>query len=309
MHVRKTVAVLIAVHNRLHFTSRCITCLKSALQNAELRIIVIDDGSTDGTSEWLTVNAPDVRQLKGDGNLWFGGGTQMGIDYAKANLADVDYVMTLNNDAFVEPGCVDALIAESRGHSTVGALVLNDEDGHIHSFGDSWNWWKGWVDHVRGHFLSDYPDLERGTSRTVQGLNTSCTLIPMKWIKRIRGINTRRYPQHRADTVLLSQVRKAGSPLCVTSRAIALQDGGRTPLRYSIRDKPLWTFLRDSLTNRFYPVHLPTSLLSIWETAPNHLSALPVMTRSVLIYLRQLFICLLMSVLRTILGLKKGIRN
>lgn len=309
MRVRKTVAILIAVHNRLSFTSQCITCLRYASLNAGLRIIVIDDGSTDGTSEWLTANAPEVIQLKGDGNLWFGGATQMGIAYVKANLSDVDYVMTLNNDAFVEQGCIDALIAESKEHATVGALVLNNEDRHIHSFGNIWNWWRGWIDPFGGHFLSDYSDIERGISRTVQCLNTSCTLIPMKWIKRIRGIDTRRYPQHKADTELLSQVRKAGSPLRVTSRAIALQDGGWTPLRYSIRNKSLWEFLRDSLTNKFYPSHLPTSLLSIWETAPNHLLALPVMTRVMLMYFRQLCICSLMSVIRTIPGLKKGIRK
>ena len=177
-----TVAVLIAVHNRLEFTSRCISCLRSSSGSAKLKIIIIDDGSTDGTSEWLAMNAPDFIRLRGDGNQWFGGATELGIDYVKANLPDVDYIFSLNNDAFMLAGGIEALIAESKGNATVEGLVLSDRDGHIHSFGGFSHRWRGWVDPVTGWYIESHPELVRWISQAAEMLNTGCTPIPMKWI-------------------------------------------------------------------------------------------------------------------------------
>ncbi len=295
---RPTVAVVVVVHNRLEFTRKCLGSLGHASQKAELKVIVVDDGSSDGTSEWLKANVPGVTVLRGDGNLWFGGGNQKAIEYVKEAMPKADYLMTLNNDTTVLPGCIDALVEESQGEATVGAILLNSDRTRIHCFGAFWNPWRGWVHSMTGQGLADHPELGRGVSRSSQMLNTTCTLIPMKWIKRVQGINVAKYPQNKADTDLLCKISRSGSPLRVTSRAVATNDSDTDRKDLSIRRMGLVEFLQKSLVERTSPIHLPSAIQSVWETAPTRLQALPVLTRMLMIYGAQMGVSLVLCLVR-----------
>ncbi len=99
---KKRVALLIPVFNNLEFTKGCLNKLENLIGNnlqkhLEYSIIVIDDGSKDGTSRWIEDNYPDVIVLQGDGNLWWSGGINMGAAFA-VQQGDYDYVMLWNND-------------------------------------------------------------------------------------------------------------------------------------------------------------------------------------------------------------------
>ena len=68
----KSLFIVIPVHNRKHFTRDCLLSLrKQTFQN--FTIIVIDDGSSDGTGEMIQKEFPEVVLLHGDGNLWWTG--------------------------------------------------------------------------------------------------------------------------------------------------------------------------------------------------------------------------------------------
>ena len=79
---KENVYIIIPVHNRKEITLKCLDTLK---QNGDLDkyyVIVIDDGSTDGTSEAIQSLYPDVIILTGDGNLWWTGAIKKGMEYA-----------------------------------------------------------------------------------------------------------------------------------------------------------------------------------------------------------------------------------
>ena|SRR5438105_5524438 len=86
---------IIPVHNRIKFTINCLTRLREQTVRS-FKIIVIDDGSKDNTTHYLQENFPEVILLKGDGNLWWTGAINLGVEVALSEGAD--YILTLNND-------------------------------------------------------------------------------------------------------------------------------------------------------------------------------------------------------------------
>ena len=96
------VAILIPVHNGLSFTSGCLSNLYQQLGNTptteiDYHVIVIDDGSNDGTGEWIKANYPQTILIEGDGNFWWSGGINAGTRYALEQL-QCGYILWWNND-------------------------------------------------------------------------------------------------------------------------------------------------------------------------------------------------------------------
>jgi GT2 family glycosyltransferase len=99
--------IIIPVHNRKHFTKQCLISLRSQTVGS-FKIIVIDDGSTDGTSDMLEQEFPDVILLNGNGNLWWTKAINMGITYALDRGAE--YIMTLNDDTIPRNDFVEMML-------------------------------------------------------------------------------------------------------------------------------------------------------------------------------------------------------
>ena len=93
--------ILIPVHNGLDETVKCLASLAKQTYT-DYEVIVIDDGSTDGTQSYLRQNYPSVKIINGSGNLWWTGAMRKGIDWVLRNgVGDGDYLMSLNNDVIL----------------------------------------------------------------------------------------------------------------------------------------------------------------------------------------------------------------
>jgi len=100
--------ILLPVHNRREITKQFINCLKEQTYS-NYHLVVIDDGSTDGTAEMIREEMPNATILKGNGKLWWAGSLQKGFDWLKKNANVDDYVLIINddiiiNDTFLEKG-------------------------------------------------------------------------------------------------------------------------------------------------------------------------------------------------------------
>jgi GT2 family glycosyltransferase len=121
-------SVIIATYNARDLL---VDCLKSIYQNPprdSYEIVVVDDASTDGTSETVRVQFPGVRLVRNETNG----------HYASANnrafrLARGRYLYLLNNDTIVLPEALDHMLAFLREHTEAGAVGsrLLNEDGTI----------------------------------------------------------------------------------------------------------------------------------------------------------------------------------
>lgn len=133
LNAQPSLSVIIPTWNGLRHLPDCLLALRPQLHPGD-EIIVVDNGSRDGSGEWVRQHAPDVRVLTLPINRGFAGGTNAGLRAARGDL-----LLLCNDDAFVEPGCVDALRAALGTHPHVGAasgvLLFNHRPDVIASAG------------------------------------------------------------------------------------------------------------------------------------------------------------------------------
>ena len=92
--------VVIPTYNRRTYTKNCLeSLLKQSDKN--LKIIVVDDGSIDGTADMIDKKFKDVVLLRGDGTLWWVGATNKGVRYVLEVCNPDDCVLLLNDDLVV----------------------------------------------------------------------------------------------------------------------------------------------------------------------------------------------------------------
>src|SRR3990167_3620609 len=116
------VVVVTPVHNGLEHTKSFLPSLAKQT-HPNLKVILIDDGSTDGSATWIKDHHKDVEVLAGDGSLWWAGATNQGVRSAQRLRAD--YVLTINNDTELAPDAIEELVKYAQTHpkTLVGSTV------------------------------------------------------------------------------------------------------------------------------------------------------------------------------------------
>lgn len=77
-----------------------------------IEVFLVDDGSTDGTSEAIQAQFPEVNIIQGDGNLYWNRGMYLAWKTA-ANIKDFDYYLWLNDDTFLFENAFKVLFKEN----------------------------------------------------------------------------------------------------------------------------------------------------------------------------------------------------
>jgi len=95
---------------------RAVEALERSTFDGSVQVVVVDNGSTDASPEAVEAAHPDVRVIRTGANRGFGANNDALVD-----LDGVDYVALVNNDAFVEPGWLDPLVAALEADAGVGA--------------------------------------------------------------------------------------------------------------------------------------------------------------------------------------------
>lgn len=129
-----TIHVITPVHNRVDVTRAFIDDLCCQSTDEEIAIYIINDGSTDGTSQMLAEkadNAPSgvaINVITGDGNWWWSRSMNAGIDECVKSAALDDVVVFMNDDIRVPGDALKMLCAISREQRAIVAAQVNEVD-------------------------------------------------------------------------------------------------------------------------------------------------------------------------------------
>lgn len=130
-----TVAALITCHNRKEKTLACLSSLLAqARPHVHVHVVLVDDGSSDGTANAIARLLPEVEVIAGSGNLYWAGG--MAVAERRVQEASWDYLLWLNDDVTLASDAIDALIAASTARSDAIVVgLVEDPETHSPSYG------------------------------------------------------------------------------------------------------------------------------------------------------------------------------
>lgn len=119
MHAK--VVVLILSYNGKNLLDECINSyIINTYPNFE--IVLIDNGSTDNTKDWVENNYPEVFVLRTEKNLGYSGGFNYGMAYA-FNQKNADYVLITNNDVKADKNVISELIKVAKTDKSIGFVT------------------------------------------------------------------------------------------------------------------------------------------------------------------------------------------
>lgn len=255
-----TVYALMPVFNRLEMTRAMLDCLNQQVLDEPLRIVVVDDGSTDGTGEFLKGQA-DVTTLKGDGSLWWGGGIDRGLQHILREAGPQDWLLFVNNDTELRPEFVQQLLDAARrfAPAAVGSVIRDLAPPHrLLSIGPQIDVWGL---RVRDALDSEGAAVSADDEVTVvDALSGRGVLYSLGALRAVGGMRPRWLPHYLADYELSIRVRKAGYKLCVSHMAAVYSHD-----QYGSQDRAV--SLKERLLSVRSPTYLPAMICFWWEAS------------------------------------------
>lgn len=125
--------VIVVNWNGLRYLGPCLSALRKQTL-ADLHVILVDNGSTDGSQDYVRAEFPEVELIALPENTGFTGANNAGIRAATAK-----YVLTLNNDTQAQPRWAEALVAAAEVDPRVGIvaslMVFDDQPDVVDSAG------------------------------------------------------------------------------------------------------------------------------------------------------------------------------
>ena len=211
------IAIAVAVHQRRATT---VAWLRSLLatdhDGLDLHLVLVDDGSTDGTADAVREVWPSAEIITADGHQFYARGTNLAIE--RALTGRPDFVLLANDDTVVDRNALRYLVACARTHprSVVGpVLVHDDEPDRVFQTYPRWQTrYGGWRhrQHLRASSLPDQP-LE------VEVIVGNCILAPAEAIAEGGLLDDRGVHNWVGDAEWTPRLARAGWRLLIEPRA------------------------------------------------------------------------------------------
>ncbi|MGW4247163.1 glycosyltransferase family 2 protein [Nocardia sp. NPDC004722] len=180
-----TVAIIIVTYNSAADIPLLLEDLRAEARETDLRVVVVDNDSADGTAE-VVRGYPEVVFVASGGNLGYAGGINVGLGH----IGSPDAVLILNPDLRVRPGAIARMVAALDADERIGAVVplILDTAGHPHTslsrepsvtraFGDALLGSRAWLNRPAWLSEFDYDPASYARAHDVDWATGACLLV------------------------------------------------------------------------------------------------------------------------------------
>jgi N-acetylglucosaminyl-diphospho-decaprenol L-rhamnosyltransferase len=248
--------VVIVSYRSRELLQECLDSLRAHPTSGQMRVIVVDNASGDGTTETVTSEYPEVELIGSPTNLGFAAATNLG-----AARGEAPYVLALNPDTAITEGALDAVLAAMEAHPDVavaGARLVRPDGSLDHASKRSFPTPLSALGHFTGvgrrpgarGKLAAYraPDVESGP---VDAVNGAFMLMRRSAFEQVGGFDEG-YWMYMEDLDLSYTLAQAGWGTWYEPGATVMHvKGGTTGGERSVRLN--WAFHRGMY--RFYRKH------------------------------------------------------
>lgn len=218
-HDQPLVSIIIPVHNKYHYTHKCLYSILQHSSTISYQIIIGDDASTDETAS-IQERIGNIEISKHDPGLGF----LRNCNHA-SRLARGKYILFLNNDTVVQPGWLDTLMQTIESSDEIGMVgsklvypegLLQEAGGIIFSNGTGWNYGK----------LASPDGPEYNYVKEVDYISGAAIMLH-KWLwDKLGGFDDRYAPAYYEDSDLAFEVRKAGLKVVYQPQSVVVHFEG-----------------------------------------------------------------------------------
>lgn len=204
---------IIPSFNRLNELRNCIKQLnKQTFRN--IKIVIVNDGSTDGTLEYLQdIEDDNFHFINGDGNLWWGKSINEGLKYVLDRAKNQDFILLLNDDTYFDENFVQYFLndhGDLERKIILGAYQADIDTKERTILGYKINFLKTRIN----------DNLICNGSETIDALPGRGLFFSFQTFKQIGLINTKFFRQAMGDLEYTSRAKEKGINLKICENAI-----------------------------------------------------------------------------------------
>lgn len=245
---KPTVYIICGIFNHLEDTKSLLNCIKKQ-SYPNVNTLIIDDGSVDGSDRFIQQKYPNVKLLKGDGNLWWTGAIKWAVEEVLKVSQKGDFILTINNDCIFSKNYIRTLLQSSIKfkRAIMGSLAVDKNDrNRIYDAGMKIDWEKGKFILLSPNYLSELPE-DKLYQEDINILSTKGTLYPIEVFNKIGNFDQEHFPHYLSDYEFAYRAKENGFKLVLSYQAIVYNDIERTGLwnneRKKVSLKETWDLL------------------------------------------------------------------
>jgi GT2 family glycosyltransferase len=247
--MRKKIYILLPVHNRREITQRFINCLRKQTYD-NFHLILIDDGSNDGTDEMVRESISSLTVLKGTGDWWWAGALHQGYRLLNDIIKNQnDFVLLINDDTEFDDNflLVGKDLLEKKQNSLILAVCYDKQSKKAIIAGVDINWEK-------------FTFRECYINEKINCLSTRGLFLRFKDIQKIGGFHRFLLPHYFSDYEFTTRAYRKGFKLIADPQLklwVDIQEDDNTDnisKKISFRGILKELFSKKNPTNPFYSI-------------------------------------------------------